>query len=572
MKKIIVLLGICLSLLSSDIIVFENEYKVLELDKKVKKIIVGNKDIMNISLLNESNSQKTLLKLFGKKSGNTSILIVYRDKSIEDFHIYVNQNLGYIQKMINTIEPKLVLSKVGDGSTVISGTFEDPHQKNRVLELLKNGGIETATLMDLTDTKRVNKMIRTKLYLVEVNNNKAKEKGGVTGLEFFSKYTDLSLNAGSVRGATFSGFLLDHTREFTEKTGNSLVGTLRFLEEQGIAKILDDTVLITTEDNNASFHVGGEVYIPIGLTENQGGLPTIQLEEKEYGLRLTLKTKFMEKNDFMHMDIQIKDSQFDTNHEHDVQLGENTSVPSFISKHIDTDIVARSKQVIALGGRLHSEKVKYEDKVPFLGDIPIIGALFRSKRTAMKENDILFFLVPEIVDANNDINDTNFYRDFKEENSRFHENILDMNLSKENALVQENKLIADRNSTIADAQIEPETQEPIVEIQLEEESSISTNEVSAEIIVEEREETLVQKERVSPSKAEHEVAVGKIFLRENPADGKRVMVWSEGHSFSVSAQEEHNGAVWFKVKEDCIDGCKALSQELWISQKYTREL
>ena len=579
MKKIIVLLGICLSLLANDIIVFENEYKVLELDKKVKKIIVGNKDIMNISLLNESNSQNTLLKLFGKKSGNTSILVVYRDKSIESFHIYVNQNLGYIQKMINTIEPKLVLSKVGDGSTVISGTFEDPHQKKRILDLLKNGGIDTATLMDLTETKKVNKMIRTKLYLVEVNNNKAKEKGGVTGLEFFSEYTDLALNAGSVRGATFSGFLLDHTREFTEKTGNSLVGTLRFLEDKGIAKILDDTVLITTEDNNASFHVGGEVYIPIGLTENPGGLPTIILKEKEYGLRLTLKTKFMEKNDFMHMDIQIKDSEFDSNHGHDIQLGENTFVPSFISKHINTDIVARSKQVIALGGRLHTEKVKYEEKVPFLGDIPIIGALFRSETTSKKENDILFFLVPEIVDANKDVNDTTFYRTFKEENLKFHENILDMNSSKEKAIAQENKIIADTNTTVEDAQIEQEMQEPIIEIQLEDDNSPATVAVSAQIIIEEsneenssvsnKEEISWPKEIASIDEAKYEVSVGKLFLRDKPMDGKRVMVWSEGHSFTISAQEEHGGIVWLKVKEDCIDECTPINKELWISQKYT---
>lgn len=430
MKKIIALLIVCLTLVADDIIVFENEYKVLELDKRVKKIVVGNKDIMNISLLSEPTAPVTQLKLFGKKSGNTSILIVYKDNSIGDFHVYVNQNLGYVQKMINTIEPDITLSKVGDGSTVIRGSFNDPHQKNKIYELLNSAGINMTTLMDLTQTKKINKMIRTKLYLVEVNNNRAKDLGGATGLSFFSKYVQASLNANALTGATFSGFLLDHTGNFVAETGNSVVGTLKFLEEKGIAKILDDTVLITTEENNASFHVGGEVYIPVGLTQNTNSLPTIQLEEKEYGLRLTLKTKFMEKKDFMHMDVVIKDSEYDTNHEHDVQLGEFTTVPSFISKNIDTDIVVKSNQVIALGGRLHTEKLKYEDKIPILGDIPLIGTLFRSKKTSMKENDLLFFLVPEIVDANEDINDTSYYADFKEESKKMHDAILDTNSSQ----------------------------------------------------------------------------------------------------------------------------------------------
>ncbi len=435
MKKIILLLALCLSLLAEDIVVFENEYNVLALEKKVKKLIIGNKDILNVSLLGSASDAKTTLKLFGKKSGNTSILIMYKDKSIQNYHVYVNQNLGFIQKMINIIEPNLSINRVGDGSTVISGEFKDPHEKKRIYKLLENAGIEMTRMMDLTQTIKVNKMVRTKLYLVEVNNQKAKELGGVTGLGFFNQYTNLNLNPSSATGVTFSGFLLDHTKNFVSQTGNSVVGTLNFLETKGIAKILDDTVLITTEDKNASFHVGGEVYIPIGLTQNTGSGPTIQLAEKEYGLRLTLTSYFMEKDGFMHIDVEIKDSEFDANHEHDVQLGEFTVVPSFVSKNIKTDVVSKSGQVIALGGRLHAEEVDQEKKIPFLGDIPILGELFKSTTRSAKENDLLFFLVPEIVDANEDLDDRSFYKEYKSTNSELHKNILDMNPSKSEPLV-----------------------------------------------------------------------------------------------------------------------------------------
>lgn len=435
MKKIILLITLCLSLLAEDIVVFENEYNVLALEKKVKKLIIGNKDILNVSLLGLASDAKTTLKLFGKKSGNTSILIMYKDKSIQNYHVYVNQNLGFIQKMINIIEPNLSINRVGDGSTVISGEFKDPHEKKRIYKLLENAGIDMTRMMDLTQTIKVNKMVRTKLYLVEVNNQKAKELGGVTGLGFFNEYTNLNLNPTSATGVTFSGFLLDHTKNFVSQTGNSVVGTLNFLETKGIAKILDDTVLITTEDKNASFHVGGEVYIPIGLTQNTGSGPTIQLEEKEYGLRLTLTSYFMEKDGFMHIDVEIKDSEFDTNHEHDVQLGEFTVVPSFISKNIKTDVVSKSGQVIALGGRLHAEEIDQEKKIPFLGDIPILGELFKSTVRSTKENDLLFFLVPEIVDANEDLDDRDFYKEYKNSNLEFNKNALDMSPSKPEPLV-----------------------------------------------------------------------------------------------------------------------------------------
>ncbi|MDK9693750.1 MAG: pilus assembly protein N-terminal domain-containing protein [Sulfurimonas sp.] len=566
MKKIVLMITLCLTLFAKDIVVFENEYNVLPLEKKVEKIIVGSKEIVNVSVLNENQPSNTVLKLFGKKSGNTSILIFYNDKSIENHHIYVNQNLGYVQKMINVLEPKVFLSRVGDGSTVISGEFSDPHQKKRVYSVLENAGIDIKKLMDITRTKKVNKMIRTKLYLVEINNQKAEELGGVTGLGFFNKHTDIKLNANAPTGVTFSGFLLDNFGEFSMQTGSSVVGTLNFLQDKGIAKILDDTVLLTTEDKNASFRVGGEVYIPTGIRENGVGFPTIELEEKEYGLSLVLTTYFMEKDNFMHMDIDIKDSAFDNTASHNVQLGEFTTVPSFVSKNIKTDIVAQSGQVIALGGRLHKEEYNQEQKIPLLGDIPLLGELFKRKVSGSKQNDLLFFLVPEIVDANENINDTHFYRDFKNSSNKLHESILDINGSKV------------KNDIKADVSTEGQSvlYVPMMDVAQEKESQAQTIEISSEEDLQTKEEpqkvAQETKRTEQESKNIYTVASKKIFLREKPLDGKKSFVWLEGHNFTISQTKEVENSTWLKIKEDCLHECIATEKELWISQKHTKEL
>jgi Flp pilus assembly secretin CpaC len=276
-KYIIILLSLVVSLFAKDIVVYNNEYNILKLDKKIKKLVVGNRDAINVSVLSSSREEGTLLKIFGKKTGSTSILVIYKDGTMQNYHVYINENLGFVQKMINVIEPNLQLSKVGDGSTVISGSFENPHDKSSIFALLESAGVDMKHLMDLTQTKKVNKMVRTKLYLVEINNNKAKDLGGVTGMSFFNEYVAATLNPLAANGATFSGWLLDNMGDFTAKKGKSVSGTLNFLEQSGIGKILDDTVLITTEDKNASFRVGGEVYIPTGMTQNAGLAPTIEL-------------------------------------------------------------------------------------------------------------------------------------------------------------------------------------------------------------------------------------------------------------------------------------------------------
>lgn len=558
MKKILLLLGICLNLLANDILVFNNEYQVLPLTKKIKSLIVGNKKIINVSLLNVNASHGKLLKIFGKKIGNTSILIVYKDNSIENYHVYVNENLGYIQKMINTIEPKLSLSKVGNGSTVITGVFKDPHDKSRIYEILKKGGIDTDKLMDLTKTQKVNKMIRTKLYLIAVNNQRAKDLGGVTGLSFFNKYVNGSINAGAANAATFSGFLLDNLGDFTSSTGNSVLATLNFLQTKGITNVLDDTVLITTEDKNATFRVGGELYIPTGITQNSGTAPTIQVESKEYGLKLTLSSKFMQTEGYMHINVDIQDSNIDPNIAHNVSLGQGISIPSFISKNIQTNVVVKSAQVIALGGRLYNENTKSEEKVPLLGDIPFLGELFKHNIENLSSNDLIFLLVPEIVDANENIDDTHFYQNFKDSTTHFNAKVLNKEdttqkpMSKTQTMQEEN-LAAEKPIIVSYESNEDLNDENNTKELLENNISITPT---------------VQ----IPKAQKYVIDTQKIFIRSAPVDGKPVSVWKKGHVFTTKAEKTLQGKTWLQIDQDCNHQCKNVDSSLWVVKRYTKKI
>ena len=561
MKKILLLLGICFSLLANDILVFDNEYQILPLQKKVKKLIVGNKETINVSVLSTNPTKGTLLKIFGKKTGNTSILVLYRDNSIENYHVYVNENLGYIQKMINTIEPNLRLNKVGNGSTVISGVFKDPHDKKRIYEILQKGGVDIDKLMDLTNTQKVNKMIRTKLYLIAVDNQQAKDLGGVTGLGFFNKYLHVAANAGAANSATFSGFLLDNLGNFTSATGHSVLGTLKFLQTKGITTILDDTVLISTEDKNATFRVGGEIYIPTGITQNTGTAPTIQVTSKEYGLELTLTSKFMQTDGYMHINVDIQDSAIDPDITHNVSLGNGISIPSFISKNIKTNVVVRSKQVIALGGRLHNENSNSEEKLPLLGDIPGLGELFKHKIKNLSKTDLIFLLVPEIVDANENIDDTDFYKSFKDQSNILHAKII---------YTPQRESKKESNATIIQPEESNSSMTPPVVIE-EENTDGTKDQTQPKEDIQETSLDLPQK-KLTPALQTYEVNAQKIFLREKPVNGKRIDVWKKGHKFTSEKSKLIDGKIWLRVQQDCFDTCKDVNQDLWISKKYTKIL
>ena len=93
-------------------------------------------------------------------------------------------------------------------------------------------------------------------------------------------------------------------------------------------------------------------------------------------------------------------------------------MPSFVSKNISTDIVSKAGNVIALGGRMHTETVNSRFKIPLLGDLPLIGWLFRSSNDSVRAKDLIFFLVPEIVDGNIELDESDFYNNYKEQTQR----------------------------------------------------------------------------------------------------------------------------------------------------------
>lgn len=549
MKNILLLIILAMAVFGRDLIVFENEFNVFTTDRPFTQVVIGNQELLKATVVEDTVKPNQTLRLFGKKSGNTSLLIRFNDNTMINYQVYVNQNLGFIQKMVNYVAPAVTLHRAGDGSTVLGGHFSDPHQKKRVYELLSNAGIDANRTMDLSTTQTVEKMIRTKLYLVSVDNDRAEELGGAVGLSFFAKNGNIALNPSAKTYATFSGFLLDQTGLYAN-SGKSLMANLNFLQSKGVAKILDDTVLLSTEDQNASFHVGGRVYIPVGVTYNAGTAPTINLEEKEYGLRLTIKPKFLEKKDFMGINVNIEDSEFDTDPAHQVQLGENIFVPAFRAKNIDTDVVAQSGQVISLGGRLHTEALKQEEKVPLLGDIPILGHLFKRTVDSKKANDLIFFLVPEIVDSNEKVDEGQFYRSFKEEADQVHNKIFDETLMSVKVQGITEKINA-------------EVHQPLV--RTEKHSTVSE---SKEIL------NVNKNLKVQPSSDEqvtfyYKVTAPYLNIRNAPKDGKSVRIWKKGHTFSIGEEMTVENVVWVKIIENCTKGkCMTVSEPLWISKNH----
>ncbi|MDZ7818421.1 MAG: type II and III secretion system protein [Aliarcobacter sp.] len=174
--------------------------------------------------------------------------------------------------------------------------------------------------------------------------------------------------------------------------------TLNYLSSKGIANILDETTLITLENKKAEFHAGGTIYLKVQTTTSQG-VPSTEIQNINYGLQLDIQAKNIVNDDYVNLDIITKSTQIDWSNTVD-------GIPSFTEKSIKTNVIAGNNSTIVLGGLINTQNSKDIDKIPLLGDIPILGYLFTSQAFREGKSELVFFITPEIIDPkNNNQND-----------------------------------------------------------------------------------------------------------------------------------------------------------------------
>ncbi|HOL62009.1 MAG TPA: type II and III secretion system protein [Elusimicrobiales bacterium] len=175
--------------------------------------------------------------------------------------------------------------------------------------------------------------------------------------------------------------------DFERRT--QLSTSLKLLETEGKAQLLSNPKIVVKNSMQANFTVGGE--IPIPYSNNQG----IGAEFKKFGVILqVLPTVVPNKKDTVDVQIALEVSNPDYSKPVVVQ---NTTIPSMITRQIQTEVEIKSGETLVIGGLKKSTRNVSMNRVPFLGSIPIIGALFRSKDVVEDQSSLFLFVTFEII-------------------------------------------------------------------------------------------------------------------------------------------------------------------------------
>jgi type II secretion system protein D len=225
-------------------------------------------------------------------------------------------------------------------------------------------------------------------------------KGVDFGVEGTYKHT-ISTKSGSGVGTASTAFDLATTGGMYTFLGKDLEITLSALANAGKAEILSRPSILARNNQQATITIGQEVPLVTGVTYDSFGNQRNAIAYQDVGIILQV-TPFITSDRMVEMIVAPQISSIsDSTVNFTTGFGTNnvggTSAPIINKRSADTVVVVPDGQTVVIGGLMQNQKTKVDEKVPILGDIPLLGWLFKHTKTADEKKELLIFMTPYIV-------------------------------------------------------------------------------------------------------------------------------------------------------------------------------
>jgi pilus assembly protein CpaC len=169
---------------------------------------------------------------------------------------------------------------------------------------------------------------------------------------------------------------------------SGLSAGLSILQSDGLARVLAEPTLVALSGQSASFLAGGEVPVPVPQA-----LGATAIEYKPYGVGLTVTPTVLARN---RIALKVAPEASDLDFVHAVTIA-GVSVPALTTRRADTTVELGDGESFVIGGLIDRETITNIDKVPFLGDLPVIGAFFKSLNYQQSDKELVIIVTPHLV-------------------------------------------------------------------------------------------------------------------------------------------------------------------------------
>lgn len=365
---------------------------------------VNNVFIANASIADLQIKSPTLVYIFGKSQGETNLYAVTDDDQVVyEGTISVNHNLGSLEAALNHVIPDANIQvKSYEGLLVLTGHVDNATEAEDARRMAEEFIGKKSTIINklaIATPVQVNLRVR----IAEIGRDTKKK----LGFNWENLFSSGSTAIGMVQGANVMNLVPNPfglpnslVKEFAVQGRglNSLFGgftagnfdinfIIDALETEGVLSILAEPNLTTLSGEPASFLAGGEYPVPT-IDDGQ-----VVIEFKEFGISLEFTPVVLDSGR-INMRIKPEVSQLSANGAITLQ---GFNIPALSTRRVETTVELGSGQSFAIAGLLQNSVTHDLEKFPWLGDIPILGSLFRSSDFRRQETELVIIVTPYIV-------------------------------------------------------------------------------------------------------------------------------------------------------------------------------
>lgn len=369
---------------------------IVTLKERSMRVSLSDPTIADLILISP-----TELLINGKKIGSTSLIVWDKNGEKTFFNIFIVGDLGALIDQVAELAPDGDISiEMAKDSVILKGMLKNQETINRIVELSKAYAPKIINFLRVKEPQQV--MLEVKV--VQINRTKLKEIGinalvkghtaeGFGGVGPAIPGGELGGTTGYPLAPTVTGFSLDG---MTPEIGvahfkSGVAAVLDALQEEGVAKILAEPNLVVRSGERGSFLAGSRV--PVQQVSGVGGSQTISVEFEEVGVKVVFVPEVLETGM-----IRLKiDPAEVSNIVRFVTFGAGVVAPQIDTREVRTSVDLMEGESLILAGLLSDETRLNVRKIPLLGDIPILGALFRSKSEEITKTELTFFITPKLV-------------------------------------------------------------------------------------------------------------------------------------------------------------------------------
>ncbi|MCZ4094264.1 type II and III secretion system protein family protein [Sinorhizobium psoraleae] len=373
-----------------------NDTMTIRTSKSFGDLVIGSAELIDVVPLSERS-----LFIRGKQIGATNISVYDDSKAlIGVIDIRVASDFSEVAAAIRSAAPSARIRVFNSNDRIrLTGVVRDAVELQRVIEIAQSYSEQPVlNQLRVADSQQVMLEVR----VIEASRQTGRDLGigwsgqGRNGIGKATSSQGIGVDddgnlvrtlgdaAGAATGMQPFGQLIAKVLTIA---GGQIDVVINALEQKGLVRRLAQPNLIAMSGETASFHAGGEV--PIQRTVANGATVATETDYRPFGVRLTFTPVVLD-DGLINLKIEPEVSEIDTS----ISVNGN---PGFVSRAAKTTVSLRDGQSFAMAGLLQSVNAKDIQQLPGLGQLPVIGALFRSTSFQKRESDLVIVVTPHIV-------------------------------------------------------------------------------------------------------------------------------------------------------------------------------